>query len=196
MSNDIDFKKIWDKQEVKIPEVKDLYSKAKRFKRNHFHKLIMVNILLLVTSISIVFIWYYYQPELVTTKIGIILIILAMIVFLLPYNKQLSILSKYKTEPNNKEYLQQLIELKEKQKFQQTTMLSIYFIALSLGIGLYLFEYVLKMTITWGIITYITTILWFAINWFYLRPKAITKQNTELNKLLVAFEKLNNQMTN
>jgi len=196
MSNDIDFKKIWDKQEVKIPEVKDLYSKAKRFKRNHFHKLIMVNILLLVTSISIVFIWYYYQPELVTTKIGIILTILAMIVFLLPYNKQLSILSKYKTEPNNKEYLQQLIELKEKQKFQQTTMLSIYFIALSLGIGLYLFEYVLKMTITWGIITYITTILWFAINWFYLRPKAITKQNTELNKLLVAFEKLNNQMTN
>ena len=73
-------------------------------------------------------------------------------------------------------------------------MLSIYFIILSLGIGLYLFEYVSRMTITWGIITYAITILWFTINWFYLRPKTITKQNAKLNKLLVEFEKLNNQM--
>jgi hypothetical protein len=73
-------------------------------------------------------------------------------------------------------------------------MLSIYFILLALGIGLYMFEYVSKMTITWGIITYAITILWFAINWFYVRPKTITKQNAKLNKLLGEFEKLNNQM--
>ncbi|NQX80827.1 MAG: hypothetical protein HRT66_02380 [Flavobacteriaceae bacterium] len=194
MVTNIDLKKIWNKQKIETPKVEILYAKANKLKRRSFLKLILVNITLLLTITFIGFIWYYYQPELVTTKIGIILTILAMIIFLLPFNKQFSLLTKNKTEPNSKEYLQQLIKLKEIQVYQQTTMLSIYFIILSLGIGLYLFEYVSKMTITWGIITYAITILWFAINWFYLRPKAITKQNAKLNKLLVEFEKLNNQM--
>jgi len=194
METNIDLKKIWNTQKIETPEVEVLYAKADKLKSKSFLKLIVVNVTLLLTITFIGFIWYYYQPEFVTTKIGIVLTILALIIFLLSYNKQFSLLSKTKTEPNSKEYLQQLIKLKEKQIFQQTTMLSIYFIILSLGIGLYLFEYVSRMTITWGIITYAITILWFTINWFYLRPKAITKQNAKLNKLLVEFEKLNNQM--
>lgn len=194
METNIDLKKIWNKQKIETPKVEILYAKANKLKSRNFLKLIVVNITLLLTITFIGFIWYYYQPEFVTTKIGIILTILAMVIFVLPYNKQFSLLSKTKTEPNSKEYLQQLIKLKEKQTFQQTTMLSVYFIILSLGIGLYLFEYVSRMTITWGIITYAITILWIAINWFYLRPKIITKQNAKLNKLLVKFEKLNNQI--
>jgi hypothetical protein len=194
METNIDLKKIWNKQKIETPKVEVLYATVNKLKTRSFLKLIVVNIILLLTITFISFIWYYYQPELVTTKIGIVLTILSMVIFLLPFNKQFSLLTKNKTEPNSKEYLQQLIKLKEKQTFQQTTMLSIYFIILSLGIGLYLFEYVSRMTITWGIITYAITILWFAINWFYLRPKTITKQNAKLNKLLVEFEKLNNQM--
>lgn len=194
METNIDFKKIWNKQIIETPDVEILYSKVNKLKSRSFLKLIVVSITLLLTITFIGFIWYYYQPELITTKIGIILIILATIIYLLPFNKQFSLLTKNKTEPNSKEHLQQLIKLKEAQVFQQTKMLSVFFIMLSLGIGLYLFEYVSGMTITWGIITYSITALWFAINWFYLRPKAITKQNTKLNKLLVEFEKLNNQM--
>lgn len=194
METNIDLKKIWNTQKIETPKVEVLYSTANKLKTRSFLKLIGINIILLLTIVFISFIWYYFQPELVTTKIGIILIILAMIIFLLPFNKQFSLLAKNKTEPNSKEYIKQLIKLKEAQVFQQTTMLSIYFITLSLGIGLYIYEYVSRMTITWGIITYAITILWFAINWFYLRPKAIKKQNAKLNALLVEFEKLNNQM--
>lgn len=194
METNIDLKKIWNTQKIETPKVEVLYATANKLKTRSFLKLIGINVILLLTIVFISFIWYYFQPELVTTKIGIILIILAMIIFLLPFNKQFSLLTKNKTEPNSKEYIKQLIKLKEAQVFQQTTMLSIYFITLSLGIGLYLYEYVSRMTITWGIITYAITILWFAINWFYLRPKAIKKQNAKLNALLVEFEKLNNQM--
>jgi hypothetical protein len=194
METNINLKKIWNKQKIETPKVEVLYATANKLKTRSFLKLIVVNIILLLTITFISFIWYYYQPELVTTKIGIVLTILSMVIFLLPFNKQFSLLTKNKTEPNSKEYLQQLLKLKERQVFQQTTMLSIYFIILSLGIGLYLYEYVSRMTITWGIVTYAITILWFAINWFYLRPKAITKQNAKLNTLLVEFENLNNQM--
>jgi hypothetical protein len=196
METNIDFKKIWNTKKIETPNVEILYTKVNKLKSRSFLKLIVVNIALLLTIIFFGFIWYYYQPELVTTKIGIILMMLAILIFLLPFNKQSSILMKNKTESNSKEYLQQLIKLKELQVYQQTTILSVYFILLALGIGLYMFEYVSKMTITWGIITYAITTFWVAINWFYLRPKAITKQNAKLNKLLVEFEKLNNQMNN
>lgn len=194
MDTNIDLKKIWNKQKIETPNVEVLYAKANKLKSRSILRLIAVNITLLITITFIGFIWYYYQPELVTTKLGIILTILAVIVFVLPYNKQFSLLTKSKSEPNSKEYLQQLIKLKKSQVFQQTTMLSIFFVLLSLGIGLYLFEFVARMTITWGIITYAIITLWFGINWFYLRPKAIEKQNANLNKLLVEFEQLNNQL--
>lgn len=194
METNIDLKKIWNTQKIETPNVEILYNKANKLKSRSFLKLVVVNIALLLTIIFFGFIWYNYQPELITTKIGIILTMLAMLIFLLPFNKQFSLLKKNNTEPNSKEYLQQLIKLKEMQVYQQTTMLSVYFILLALGVGLYIFEYVSKMTITWGIITYAITTFWFAINWFYLRPKAITKQNAKHNTLLAEFEKLNNQM--
>src|SRR5690554_1485654 len=126
METNIDLKKIWSLQEVETPKVELLYNKANKLKSRSLLKLIAVNVALVITISFIGFIWYYFQPELVTTKIGIVITILAMIVFLLPYNKQFTSLSKNTTEPNSKEYLQQLIKLKEKQKFQQTTMLSAY----------------------------------------------------------------------
>jgi len=196
MENNIDLKKIWNQQNIETPKMETLYANANKLKRKNFLKLILINITFLLTIIFIGFIWYYYQPKLVTTKIGIILTILAMIIFILPFNRQFSLLTKNKTGLNSKEYLQQLIKLKEKQMFQQTTMLNIYFITLSLGIGLYIFEYTSKMTITQQLITYTILIIWIAINWFYLRPKAITKQNKKINDLLVEFKRLNHQMIN
>ena len=194
METNIDLKKIWNTQKIETPNVEILYNKANKLKSRSFLKLVVVNIALLLTIIFFGFIWYYYQPELITTKIGIVITMLAMLIFLLPFNKQFSLLTKNKAEPNSKEYLQQLIKLKEMQVSQQTTILSVYFILLALGVGLYIFEYVSKMTITWGIMTYAITTFWFAINWFYLRPRAITKQNAKHNTLLAEFEKLNNQM--
>ena len=194
METNIDLKKIWNTQKVKTPEVDVLYIKANKLKSKSFINLIVLNVTVLLTIIFIGFIWYYFQPEFVTTKIGIILISLVLIIFLLPLNKQFSLFSKNKTESNSKEFLQQLIKLKELQVFQQTTLLNIYFIVLSLGIGLYLFEYVSKMKMTWAIITYTLIIIWIMINWLYIRPKVIIKQNSKLYKLIVEFEKLNNQL--
>jgi len=194
METNIDLKKIWNTQSIKTPEVQLLYAKANKLKRRSFLKLIAACIILLFNLSFAGFIWYYYQPELITTKLGIILIILAIIIFLIPFNKQFSLLAKHKTEPNSKEYFQQLIKLKETQIFHQTTLLSIYFIMLSLGIGLYLIEYVSLLTITWAIVICGLTALWIAFNWFYIRPIVIKKRNTKLNSLLVEFEKLNSQM--
>ena len=195
MSNNIDLKELWNKQETAIPETKEFFEKAIKFKRINLIKLLLANILLISTSAFIVFIWFYYQPEMIITKIGIFLIISAIVIYLFVYNQLLPTLMKMGYEINSNEYLRQLLKLKAKQLFLQSTMLNIYFILLSTGICMYMYEHTSRMTFLWAVISYGLTLLWIAVNWFYFRPRTIKKQQTKINELISKFEMLSQQLT-
>ena len=47
MSNNIDIKGLWSKQETPIPDLKELFDKVKKFKKINLRKLIIVNMILL-----------------------------------------------------------------------------------------------------------------------------------------------------
>ena len=194
MSSNIDLKKIWNEQEVKVPDIEYLYSKMNKLKKERLYKLIGVNLLCIITLVFLSVIWFHFQPELISTKIGVVLVVLAMLIYLVFYNRLLPLLLKNNVEISTQEYFTQLIKIKEKEVFQQSKMLGLYFVILSVGIGLYLFEYVYKMTIIFGVLTYSMTILWIVINWVYLRPIMIKKQNNELQKLLLKFHRINDQL--
>lgn len=194
MSNNIDFKDLWSKQATTIPDTKDLLKKARKFKRNNLYKLIAMNALLVFTSIFIGFIWYYFQPQLLTTKIGIILVILAMLIFLTAFNTIIPLLLKKKNSNSSNHYLKQLLKLKEKQLFLQTIMMNVYFLLLSTGLSLYTYEYASKMTVTWFLFTYVIILGWIGLNWFYFRQRTIQKQQTKINKLINEFKRLNDQL--
>lgn len=196
MTDNIDFKKYWNKQKVETPTPKELIKKANQFKRKALAKLIAANILLLVTCVGISFVWFYYQPDFLTTKIGIILCIIAMLVYLAFHNKLAPLLINNSLELDAKAQLQQLLKFKEKQYFQQTTLLNGYFILLSLGLGLYMYEYVVRMTLPWAIFSYGIVLFWIALNAFYFRPKVIKKQQKQLNNLITELKYLSNQLTN
>lgn len=194
MDNTRDFTAIWQQQKVVQPNIDELQHKLNRFKKNNLKKLIISNILLVTTIVFVVLIWYKYQPQYLTTKIGIVLVILAMVIFLLNYNKQFSSLNKIDDTRTISDYLKSLTELKTKQKYIQSTMLSLYFIMLSSGIGLYMYEYTSIMTILWAIFAYGITLTWIGLSWFYIRPKIIKKQQAKLNELISKFEAVNNQL--
>lgn len=193
MDSNIDFKDLWNKQTVSPPDINELLVKLKQFKNKSIKKLIFTSILLIATIVFISFIWYAFQPELVTTKIGSTLTILAMLVFIFFYIKLASSYTSIDGEQSNTEYLQKLISIQLKQKFLQSNVLSLYFILLGTGICLYLYEYALKMPWYMAITTYVLTLSWFAINWFYLRPKQIKKEQDRINGLIVKFEMLTQQ---
>lgn len=193
-NNNVDFTAIWQQQKVVQPNINDLQNKLNRFKRNNLKKLIVFNILLIVTIGFVIFIWHKYQPQYLTTKIGIVLVVLAMAIFLLAYNKQFSSLNKIDDTQTISDYLKSLTELKTKQKYIQTTMLSLYFIMLSSGIFLYMYEYTSMMTKFWTIFAYGITLTWIGFNWFYIRPKTIKKQQAKLDELICKFEAVNNQL--
>jgi len=192
--NNIDFKDLWKKQSVSQPDLTDLLARLSKFKKAALRSLWIINILLSVTSAFIVFIWIYYQPQFVSTKIGIVLTILAMVVYVFVYNKLMGDYKNIDATQPNQEYLQKLISIKKKQQFLQTKMMSFYFIALTLGICLYMYEYASRMSALGASLTYGITLLWMMFNWFYIRPKQIKKQQEKINTLIEKFEEVNNQL--
>ncbi|MCC9072767.1 hypothetical protein LNQ49_14365 [Flavobacterium sp. F-65] len=194
MDNNIDFKDLWKKQSVSQPNIEELLSKLKHFKRVSLRILIITNIILLTTCAFIVFIWYHYQPQFISTKIGIILTVLAMVMYLFVYNKLILSYQNIDSTQSNNEYLRKLVSIKTKQQFLQSTILSLYFILLGSGLSLYMYEYVYKMTLFWGIFSYGVMLAWIGFTWFYLRPKEIKKQQNKINSLIAKFETINNQL--
>ena len=194
MNTNIDFKNLWNKQEMAIPDTEELFEKTNEFKKQSFRKLLLANVTLLLTTAFLLFIWYHYKPEFITSKIGIVCIILAMFLYLFVYNQMATFLKSNNYEMDTLHYLQQLLKLKAKQLFLQTTILNVYFILLSLGICLYMYEYTYRMTMLWATVIYGVTLSWIALNWFVFRPLTIRKQQKILNELIEKFEKINNQL--
>jgi len=194
MDTNINFKNIWKQQTSNKPNLEELLGKLKKFRNQNLRKLIVANIGLIVTSLLIIYIWYRFQPQMITTKIGIVLVILAMVMFLFAYNRMFMVFYKIDQTQSNNEYLQSLYVVKSKQKLMHTTILNLYFIMLSLGICFYMYEYTSRMTLGSGILAYAVTLAWIAFNWFYLRPRTIKKQQGKLDELINKFEEINNQL--
>jgi len=194
MSSNIDFKALWQQQSVSEPDMKDLMNRLRQFKQSNIRRLIKTNILLIATSLFIGFVWYYYQPQFITTKMGIVITILAMVIYLFVYNKMFALFNKIDNTSDNSHYLQNLILIKSKQRFLQHTMMNLYFTMLTVGMCLYMYEYTSRMTMTAGTVTYTATLIWIVYNWFYLRPKTIKKQQAKLDDLISKFEGINKQI--
>ncbi|MFB9077610.1 hypothetical protein ACFFLS_01130 [Flavobacterium procerum] len=192
--DNIDFKDLWKMQTVNQPDIEDLKNRLKQFKKLALRSLWIMNISLFATSAFIIFVWVYYQPQFISTKIGIILTILAMVVYMFVHNKLLAEYKIIDSTQTNQEYLQKLILIKKKQQFLQTKMMSFYFIVLTLGIGLYMYEYASRMSFFASSLTYGITLIWILFNWFYLRPKQIRKQQHKINSLIEKFEDVCNQL--
>ena len=62
MNDNLDFKLMWKEQKSEIPNVKEVIENGKKYKKKQFVKLLFLNAILLLTSVFIAFIWYFYQP--------------------------------------------------------------------------------------------------------------------------------------
>lgn len=193
MSSD-NFKSLWNQQSAPIPDHKTVLEKAMQLKKKTRNKLIAMNALLFSTTVFIIAIVVYFDPQMITTKLGVLLTILAMVIFVTASNFMNKDLFKGDAAASTKNYLGQFIRLQQKQEFLQKTMLTIYFIMLTLGIVLYMIEYTMRMSATGAIATYGITLAWIALNWFYFRPRAIRKQRTKMNEMIGMLEKMNQDL--
>jgi hypothetical protein len=193
MMHDENLSELWFKQTAKAPQIDELFSKFTKIKRWHLTKIIAVNIIMFATIAFIIFVWLYFEPKLITTKIGIVITFFGILAYLFVYNKLIPELIKVKGNLSNSDFLKSVIELKERQKFLQTKMLQTFFISLTVGLCLYLYEYVSLIPFPWSIIAYVVTLLWIGFNWFYLRPIVIKKERNKLDSIIQKFESIRQQ---
>ena len=194
MNNIIDFKELRSKQETTVlPEAKDLVNKADRFKKEKLIELYVLNLLFILIAAFSIIIWISYQPEMLTTKIGIIMVIVSMLPLVVSTNKTFHLLKQDDVQMNSSQFLKQLIALKEKQQFLQTTMLTSFFILFSIGMALFTIEFAIGRPLDWSILRDGFPLFWVVFVWFYFRPKIIKKQQRKIDELISRFENLNKQ---
>jgi hypothetical protein len=195
MSTEMDFKSLWNKQSTSdMPDTKELFSKADGIKKKTRNKLIGLNLVLLANVGIMVYMGFNIEHEHLTTKIGLILIVIAIVSYLIASNQIMPILFKTDFETSIQEYLDQLIRIKRKQDFLNKVMINIYFILLSAGLFLYMLQFVAKMSLIWGIVYFVLSFGWIAFAWFYMRPRGIKKKAKALNDMIEKLEEVNGQL--
>jgi hypothetical protein len=154
---------------------------------------ILAIVMLSVTFSFIIWVGIHYNFEMITTRIGIIITLVSIIIGIV-FNSKLANLLIKQNDPtlSNNDYLQKFIEFRNQQKLIQTKGISFYFVFLTIGIMLYMLEFA-KRDVTFGIMVYGITLAWIAFNWFYLRKKTIDKQEKEINEQIALLEGLVNQ---
>jgi len=194
MSKEIDLKELWNRQSAQVPDSRELFEKARRYRLKHLAKIALANATLLLTSAFIVDIWCIQKPASWITNSGIVLLLLGMLSFLFVYNQLIPLLMKADYGRSNSDHLQQLLVLKEKQVFLQSTVMNLYFAFITIGVCMATLEYVLLMPLWGAVLAYGATLAWIALNWFVIRPRTIRKQQGAVNELISKFDALNQQL--
>lgn len=195
MQNFDDIKNLWQQADDEtLPSAKEILLHVERVRKKMMRKNIFSIIALAITFLFISLIAYNYDFKRWTTGAGIILTLISIVLGII-FNTQLTklLLKKADSTLDNKSFLHQMILFRTNQRLIQTKGLSLYFIFLSFGILLYTYEFAAR-DLTFGIIVYSITFTWFAFNWFYLRKKAIAKQENEINKQIENLENLINNI--
>jgi hypothetical protein len=195
MNNPAEFHDLWKKQEsAVIPGPEEVFRRAETLRKKTRNGLIRANLLGAGIIAFIVWVVLNAHPRLITTKIGVLLVIIAVICYLLAYNRIIPLLGVNPMDSSNTHYLRQLIEIKKKQEFLHKTMLSFYFALLSLGIFLYMIEYAGRMSLAGALLAYGITTAWIALNWFYFRPRIIKKKGDEIGQLIENLKKVSRDL--
>ncbi|MFZ5970706.1 MAG: hypothetical protein ACOYXA_03860 [Bacteroidota bacterium] len=190
----VDFKALWQKQATPTADLQALQEKIDRMKRGKVRRILLTNLCLAATCVFIGWIWYYYQPELISTKIGIVLAIVAMVMFIVVQGSALPLYRKGNENQSNENYLADLLAIKQRERVIHTTVTNAYFALLTTGLCLYLYEYTLKMDWVGALISYVVTLVWVGINWFYFRPRQIRKDRSKINVMVGRLQQVKGQL--
>ncbi|MCO4293196.1 hypothetical protein NF867_10005 [Solitalea sp. MAHUQ-68] len=191
-----DIKQLWHKQEVSnLPDVKTVIENAISFQKKARFNVIKHNVILSLTAIYITFVLFYYKPEFLTTKLGVVIMVIAIAMAIIVQSNMLHwLLKSNSTETNSHQYLEKMIRYKSQVNFFQDKIMKAYFILLSLGIGLYMYEYALRMQWPYAVLVYALTFGWIGLAWVRFVPKQAASINKKVNDVINQLERVNAQL--
>lgn len=195
MSIEINLKELWERQESTIPAEKEIFAKAEKLKQDIRNKSLILILVLSATIAAIFFVWFNAERQMVTSSIGLTMVIFAISLGIVNFIKAAISSTKVNETTDTNTYIQNMLQIKEQQELTQTKLLTSYFTFLSVGLAFYLYEPTIYMDVTTKTVVYIMTFGWIAFSWFYLRPKTIRKQRAKINSIIEKLQSINKNLT-
>lgn len=180
MQNDIDIKSLWNDRKVPAGDLSLVCGKIKRFKRRRIMEAIIIIVLMISVIALGLIIGICLKSQFVTTKAGIALLTVGFILPILSYSRLLYLYHGLQEDRSCMDYINNLLSIKKHEKKQQHIVLNLYFLILSFGLGLYIYEYTFSRSFYVGLLSYTVLLLWIALNWFVFRPRIIKKRSRKL----------------
>jgi len=194
MSDEVDFKALWNKEEAKnIPDTKDLLKKAASLRKAARLRLIIQSLVLSAVLALLLIVGFSINNRQLTTTIGLILMLVAIASYLVVSGQLLPMLYKSDIESSSSEYLSQLIRIKRKHEFLDKVMIDIYFSLLFTGIFLYMLQFAAKLGTVGALLCYVIILTCLAASWYYSRTREIKKSLKALNDTIKRLEAVNEQ---
>jgi hypothetical protein len=190
MAPNYNFQEIWNNKNSDIPNIKEIKTKAEKYRKKQILKDIGLIALLLLTVAMIIAIWVFIKISYFSTQFGIMLVLIGITMYSFLVYQNINILKKINTSTTNHEYLTTIRKVEQQQIYMQTKGLSIYYLLLSFGFAFYFYEFALKMSWLGVLLTYGSTFLWGAVSWFFIRPRQIKKQKEKISTVISSLEKL------
>lgn len=190
MKPNYNFQEIWNQKNIEVPDIKEIKAKAEKYRKKQILKDIGLIVLLSSCALMVIAIWIFINFTFFTTKLGIMLVLIAVFSYAYLVYQNINILKKVNTSATNQEYLIAMKKTEQQQIYMQTKGLGFYYITLFLGFMVYFYEFALKMSWLGSLLTYGLTIFWCVISWFIVRPRQIRKQKEKISTVIGSLEKL------
>ncbi len=187
MNTRIDIRELWSNKSVSAPAEEEIRAKAEKLTKSIRNKTLLGLGALLITIIFILYVWFSTDFQMLSTRIGITVIIFGIGLGVVHFIKTVFLLIE-NTAVDNSTYIKYMMKLKKQQDFMQTKLMNSYFASLSVGLLLYMYEPTVRMTLVAKLITYTVTFAWIGFNWFYLRPKIVKKQRAKMNAAIESLQ--------
>ena len=189
----IDLKQLWQQHHADAPNVNEIITTASGFNRKCRRRILAGNLLLSATMMFIIWVIWYFDPQLWTTKIGALVVLSAILLAIFQSFHMFALARPFAPTLDVVQAIDRMRRFRQKQHFVQTTVMSAYFLLLGSGLVLYSMEYAMKMNATLAVIFYSATALWIGFNWFYIRVKTIKKQRANVDSVLASLESIASQ---
>lgn len=161
-------------------------------KRNERNR---VNFLLGGTIAFVAFIAFAYWPMQWHTLLGIVLTEASMLIYLWQFNRNSKTWPEALSTTNARQYLTWLRQDRQREVYLGRQLMTTYFLMLSTGILLYMWEFAQRMPGWYGWLAYAMAIGWFGVNWLVFRPRILKKREAATNRLIEQLEALQEQLT-
>jgi len=195
MSSEIDFKALWNQEGSKdIPDLQQLLKRAANLRRTARIRVILQSVVLSVVIALMLYVGFTYNHIQLTTVIGLVLMLAALVSYLVTSGQLLPMLFKSNIDGSSQEYLTQLIRIKRKHEFLDKVMINVYFGLLASGLFLFMLQSAIILGTVKAVAYYTVIFICLTACYIYSKTQEVKKAIKSLTDTIKKLEAVDEQM--